>query len=226
MQLMLRWHAIKTVNMFQMNLSYIKIYETFRVVDLQDLRKLGLSCLTAGPLISSVNCHISCRCGFYRHIPFLKSLPFMTIFINFAWDNLSSLWGDRKIISGVQFDASAPSHMHICTRTETHPHVYIYTMTCVAHSLSSFCLLIRDGPSPLSDENDSDSPRRQRRGRRVLNEFTDDESLRSGQSVFTAQSLNRAGLSIRPRSIWLGDSQQQIGEYKGQGGQLIRPLGH
>lgn len=56
------------------------------------------------------------------------------------------------------------------------------------------------------------------RGRRVLNEFTDDESLSSGQSVFTAQSLNRAGLSIRPLSIWLDDSQQQIGQYKGQGG--------
>lgn len=60
---------------------------------------------------------------------------------------------------------------------------------------------------------------------RVLNEFTDDESLSSGQSVFTAQSLNRAGLSIRPLSIWLGDSQQQIEQYKGQGGQMIRPLG-
>ena len=60
----------------------------------------------------------------------------------------------------------------------------------------------------------------------MLNEFTDDESLSSGQSVFTAQSLNRASLSIRPLSIWLGDSQQQIGPYKGQGGQLIRPLGH
>lgn len=77
-----------------------------------------------------------------------------------------------------------------------------------------------------SDGDDSDSPRRQGRGRRVLNEFTDDESPSSGQSVFTAQSLNRAGLSIRPRSIWLGDSQQQIRQYKGQGGQLIRPPGH
>lgn len=80
----------------------------------------------------------------------------------------------------------------------------------------SLSLMIRDTthtpihhptpPSPLSDENGPESPRRQLRGRRVLNEFTDDESLRSGQSVFTAQSLNRAGLSIRPRSIWPGDS--------------------
>lgn len=80
-------------------------------------------------------------------------------------------------------------------------------------------------PPCFSDGNDSDSPRHQGRGRRVLNEFTDDESLSSGQSVFTAQSLNRAGFSIRPLSIWLGDSQQQIGQHKGQGGQLIRPLG-
>lgn len=91
----------------------------------------------------------------------------------------------------------------------------------MAHSLY---LMIRDAPL-LGDGNDSDSLRHQGRGRRVLNEFTDDESLSSGQSVFTAQSLNRAGLSIRPLSIWLCDSQQQIGHYKGQEGQLIRPLG-
>lgn len=50
------------------------------------------------------------------------------------------------------------------------------------------------------------------RGRRVLKQFTDDESLSSGQCVFTAQSLNSAGLSIRPLSIWLADSQRQIGQ--------------
>lgn len=54
---------------------------------------------------------------------------------------------------------------------------------------------------------------------RRLNEFTDDES--SPQCVFTAQSLKRVGLSIRPLFIWMLDSLQ----LKGQAGQLIKPAG-
>lgn len=85
-------------------------------------------------------------------------------------------------------------------------------------------LTIRDAP-PFGDRHDSDTFRRQERGQRVLNEFTHDESLSPGRFIFTAQSLNSTGLSIGPQSIWLGDSQLQTGQYKGQEGRLIRPLG-
>lgn len=116
------------------------------------LRKLDLSCLTAGPLISSVNCRRLCRRGFYRHIPLLKSSRFMTISINSLWDNLRSLWGWwRDHLGGLSFDAPAPSRIHIYT----HTFIYIHYMSCVAHSLPSLYLMIRDSPPPLGDGNDS-----------------------------------------------------------------------
>lgn len=52
-------------------------------------------------------------------------------------------------------------------------------------------------------------------GRPVLNQSADDESLSSGQRVFTAQSLNSAGLPIRPPSIWLEDQSAANRAVKG-----------
>lgn len=73
------------------------------------LRKLDLSCLTAGPLISSVNCH-TLRCSaFYWHIPLPKSSRFTTISINSAWDTGTLHGPDRTITSGLSFDASVVS---------------------------------------------------------------------------------------------------------------------
>lgn len=103
------------------------------------------------------------------------------------------------------------------------PHTRTHVYYGPRNSLSS--LTVRDVPR-FDDGHDSDTLRRQGRGQRVLNEFTHDESLSPGRFIFTAQSLNSTGLSIRPRSIWLGDSQLQTGQHKGQEGQLISPLGH
>lgn len=155
------------------------------------LRKLDLSCLTAGPLISSVNCRRLCRRGFYRHIPLLESSRFTTISINSLRDNLRSLWGRRKRSS----QGCSLTLQHPLVFTHTYTHSSIYTMSCVVHSLShdQRC---HPPPPPLNDGNDSDACRHQGREERVLNEFTDDESLSSGQSVFTAQSLNRAQASL------------------------------
>lgn len=44
-------------------------------------------------------------------------------------------------------------------------------------------------------------------------------------SVYLRLNHLSTGLSIRPLSIWLGDSLQQTGPRQGHGGQLIRPLG-
>lgn len=91
------------------------------------LRKLDLSCLTAGPLISSVNCRRLCRRGFYRHIPLLKSSHFMTISINSLRDNLRSLWGWWKDhLGGCCLTLQHLADTHLYTHTQTHPHTFIY----------------------------------------------------------------------------------------------------
>lgn len=122
------------------------------------LRKLDLSCLTAGPLISSVNCHRLCRRGFYRHIPLLKSSRFMTISINSLGDNLRSLWGWWKDhLRAVVWRSNTLSHPHLYTHTHS-------SLVCAVW-LTPFPLSIsRSEMLPLlNDGNDSDSPRHQGR---------------------------------------------------------------
>jgi len=99
------------------------------------LRKLDLCCLTAGPLISSVNCHRLCRCGFYRHIPFLKSSPFMTISINSVWDNLRSLWGLWGDHLGVVVWCFSTFSKHIQTQARKHTHIHACILRAVSLTL-------------------------------------------------------------------------------------------
>lgn len=148
------------------------------------LRKLDLSCLTAGPLISPVKGRRLCRSGFYRRFPFTEVFTFYDHFNKFWPGTNSALSGvDVMIISGLSFEAS----------THTHTHTQ-YNLSCVWPPLF---------PPSLQPMLSDAVPRFrcQRRGRRVLDEFTDDGSLTPGQSVFTAQSLNRTGLSISPVRI-------------------------
>lgn len=163
------------------------------------LRKLDLSCLTAGPLISSVNCHRLYRSGFYRHIPLPKSSRFTTISINSVWDN-STLGADRKITSGLSFDTSLP-----------------HTHTPILHYL-----MIRDGPAAAQWMIQTPSLVKSKE-RWVLNEFAHDESPSSGQPVFTAQSLNRAAsllVSYLSSSLTVNSNRPQSGHQ----GLLITPL--
>lgn len=128
----LQWHFVTTINTlsgwicpavwFMEALGLL----TYRAL----LRKFDLSCLTAGPLISSVNCRRLCRRGFYRHIPLLKSSHFMTISINsLRGQSPLSPWGwwkDR--LGGCRLPLQCP-RAH--TIIHTHTFVYIHTISCV-----------------------------------------------------------------------------------------------
>lgn len=116
------------------------------------------------------------------------ALPhFITISINSSQDNLCSLrgwWKDHLRTAVWRFSALSLPHISICAST--------YNELCGSSSVSWSEM-----------HGDGNDPRRRGAGGRGLlrmNGFTDGGS--SGQSVFTAQSLNRAGLSIRPLSIW------------------------
>lgn len=77
------------------------------------LRKLDLSCLTAGPLISPVKGRRLCRSGFYRRFPFTEVFTFYDHFNKFWPGTNSALSGvDVMIISGLSFEASTHTHIH------------------------------------------------------------------------------------------------------------------
>lgn len=142
------------------------------------------------PLISPVNCRRLRRCVFYRHNPLPKSSYFTTISINSFPETIFNLChGEGKITPGEDLQAPHPAGCHM-----------IGDASCSSPSPSLFWWT---------------RFRHEGWGRLLLNQPTDDESLSSGQRVFTAQSLNSAGLPIRPPSIWLEDQSAANRAVKG-----------